>query len=97
MKPRRLNLRAAALRDPARHEAHLRELRGPAFASNWTEVLLVWLEHRADLGAQFGTAYPKYPRYRTFGYRRQATILAEFTADSLDVVRVRFAGLDWLE
>jgi hypothetical protein len=38
---------------------------------------------------------PAYPRYRTFGYRRQATILAEFTDDTMDVVRIRFAGEDW--
>lgn len=97
MQARRLILRAAALRDIARQEARLRELRGAAFASDWTENLLVWLEHRAALGAQFGTAHPKYPRYRTFGYRRQASILAEFTEDAMDVVRVRFAGEDWLE
>jgi plasmid stabilization system protein ParE len=97
MKARKLILRAAALRDLARHEARLRELRGAAFASSWTESLLVWLEHRAALGAQFGTAHPKHPRYRTFGYRRQASILAEFTEDAMDVVRVRFAGEDWSE
>jgi hypothetical protein len=97
MKPRRLIVRVAALRDLARHEARLRELRGADFAGDWTEALLVWLEHRAALGAQFGTSHPKHPRYRTFGYRRQATILAEFTEDALDVVRIRFAGEGWRE
>lgn len=95
MKPRKLTLRVAALRDIARHEARLRNLRGPDFARNWTEALLVWLEHRAALGAQFGTAHPMYPGYRTFGYRRQATILAEFREEAMDVVRIRFAGEDW--
>lgn len=95
MEPRRLVLRVAALRDLARHEARLRDLRGPDFARNWTEALLAWLEHRAALGAQFGTAHPAHPGYRTFGYRRQATILAEFTEETMDVVRIRFAGEDW--
>jgi hypothetical protein len=57
--------------------------------------LLDWLEHRAALGAQFGMAHPQHPGYRTFGYRRQATILAEFTGETMDVVRVRFSGEDW--
>jgi plasmid stabilization system protein ParE len=95
MKPRRLVLRIAALRDIARHETRLRDLRGSDFARNWTETLLHWLQHRAALGAQFGTAHPRHPGYRTFGYRRQATILVEFTEDAVDVVRVRFAGEDW--
>lgn len=97
MQPRKLILRRAALRDIARHEAYLRGLRGRDFARGWTEVLLGWLQHRAELGAQFGTAHPSHPGYRTFGYRRQATILAEFTEDAMDVVRVRFAGEDWQE
>ena len=97
MKPRKLILRPSALRDLARHEAYLGEVRGPDFAQAWTEALLGWLEHRADLGSQFGTAHPRHPGYRTFGYRRQATILAEFTEDVMDVVRVRFAGEDWQE
>jgi plasmid stabilization system protein ParE len=95
MEPRRLVLRGAARRDLARHEAFLRELRGADFAAGWTDALIAWLEHRASLGAQFGTSHPAYPRYRTFGYRRQATILAEFTDDTMDVVRIRFAGEDW--
>jgi plasmid stabilization system protein ParE len=97
MQARRLILRVAALRDLARHEARLRHLRGAAFAEGWIEALFIWLEHRATLGAQFGTAHPTHPDYRTFGYRRQATILAEFTEDAMDVVRVRFAGEDWME
>lgn len=97
MKSRKLVLRVAALRDIARHEGRLREVRGPDFARAWTGTLIDWLEHRAALGAQFGTSHPRHPGYRTFGYRRQATILAEFTADAMDVVRVRFAGEDWQE
>lgn len=90
MKPRRL-----ALRDLLRRESDLSAVRGRAFAEAWTEALLLWLENRAALGAQFGTAHPKPPGYRTFGYRRQATILVEFSAEAMDVVRIRFAGEDW--
>jgi hypothetical protein len=92
-----LLLRRAALQDIARHEARLRELRGADFARRWREALVDWLDHRATLGAQFGTAHPRHPGYRTFGYRRQATILAEFSDGAMDVVRVRFAGEDWQE
>jgi hypothetical protein len=95
LKPRRLVLRVEALGDVSRHEAFLREIRGDGFAVQWTDSLLEWLEHRAALGAQFGTAHPRHPQYRTFGYRGQATILAEFTDDTMDVVRVRFRGEDW--
>jgi len=97
MTPRKLILRDRALRDLARHEGYLSTARGIAFAEAWSEDLLDWLNYRAELGAQFGTAHPRYPGYRTFGYRRQATILAEFTDDAMDVVRIRFAGEDWQE
>lgn len=95
MKPRRLILREGALQDLARHEQYLGEMRGIAFAEAWSETLLDWLENRAALGAQFGSAHPRHPGYRTFGYRRQATILAEFTDGAMDVIRIRFAGEDW--
>lgn len=95
MRSRRLVLRETALRDVMRHEERLAALRGDAFADAWTETLLQWLERLAGLGAQYGTAHPRHPGYRTFGYRRQATILAEFSDDAMDVVRVRFAGEDW--
>ena len=81
MKSKRLVLRDSALRDLARHEKRLAAVRGDAFAEAWTEALLRWLEKLADLGAQYGTAHPRHPGYRTFGYRRQATILAEFSDD----------------
>jgi plasmid stabilization system protein ParE len=95
--PRKLILRDGALRDLARHEHHLGAVRGTAFAEAWSESLIDWLEYRASLGAQFGTEHPMHPGYRTFGYRRQATILAEFTEDAMDVIRIRFTGEDWQE
>ncbi len=76
MRPKRLVLRDSALRDVVRHEKRLAAVRGDAFAAAWTEALLQWLEKLAVLGAQYGTAHPGHPGYRTFGYRRQATILA---------------------
>jgi plasmid stabilization system protein ParE len=91
VKSRTLVLRRTALQDIARHERHLRKLRGSDFARAWAEALIDWLEQQAALGAQLGTSHPRRP----FGYRRQATILAEFTEDAMDVVRVRFAGEDW--
>ena len=97
MNSRKLILRDGALRDIAHHERHLGAVRGIAFAEAWSEALLDWLENRAALGAQFGTAHPRHPGYRTFGYLRQATILAEFTDGAMDVVRIRFAGEDWQE
>ncbi|HVL21292.1 MAG TPA: hypothetical protein VM422_09985 [Amaricoccus sp.] len=93
--PRKLVLRRGALADIVRREAYLAKVGSPAFAEAWTETLLAWLERQAALGAQVGTAHPRFPAYRTFGYRRQATILAEFTDTTLDVVRIRFAGEDW--
>ena len=97
MTPKSLVLRDSALQDIVRHEKRLAEVRGEAFAAAYTEALLRWLERLADLGAQYGTAHPRHPGYRTFGYRRQATILAEFSNDAMDVVRIRFAGEDWQE
>jgi plasmid stabilization system protein ParE len=97
MKSGRLVLRDSALRDLLRHEDHLGAVRGAAFAEAWTEALLDWLERRARLGAQFGTAHARHPGYRTFGHRQQATILAEFSEEAMDVVRIRFAGEDWQE
>jgi hypothetical protein len=47
------------------------------------------------LGAQYGTTQPRRAKYRTFGYHRQATILAEFREDAMVVIRIRFPGQDW--
>jgi hypothetical protein len=48
VRPRKLTLRRAAVRDLARREAYLSEIRGEEFARRWTGALLAWLEHRAD-------------------------------------------------
>jgi plasmid stabilization system protein ParE len=60
MNPRRLIVRDSALRDLLRHEHYLGAVRGTAFAEAWSEALLDWLENRAALGAQLGTAHPRH-------------------------------------
>jgi plasmid stabilization system protein ParE len=95
VRPRRLLLTDEALRDIVDRARVLRDARGAAFALDWTDALLDWLESRAAAGAQLGTEHPSDPSFRTFGYRRQATVLAEFTDDELRIVRIYFAGQDW--
>jgi plasmid stabilization system protein ParE len=95
MRPRRLVLRPRAIRDIDRQAAYLEGVRGVAFAERWREDLITWLVRHAASGAQYGTAHPRLTRYRTFGYKRQATILAEFADGEMDVVRISFAGQDW--
>lgn len=95
MTPNRLVLTDKAQIDIARRARRLRRERGPAFALVWVDALFEWLEQIADGGARIGTAHPKHPDFRTFGYKRQATILAEFAGGELRVVRVYFAGQDW--
>lgn len=95
MTPRRLTLTKAALADLAARDRTLCRARGEAFADAWAVSFLDWLRGRAESGAQIGTAHPRHPEFRTFGYRRQATVLVEFSPDELRVVRVYFAGQDW--
>lgn len=95
MKARRLVLSDEAVEDIATRARLLRDVRGTAFALDWSDALLDWLAGLAEAGAQIGTASPAEPDFRTFGYRRQATVLAEFAEDELRVVRVYFAGQDW--
>ncbi len=54
------------------------------------------MERIAENGAVIGTALPSEPTLRSFPYKKQATILAEFTDTELRIVRVYFAGQDWL-
>ena len=95
MTPRRLVLSDEALEDIARRAEMLRDARGIAFALDWSDALLDWLERIAATGAQVGTEHAAAPEFRSFGYRRQATILASFRPDVLTVVRVYFPGQDW--
>lgn len=97
MKARRLVLTDEAIEDIASRTRVLAFARGRAFALDWSDTLLNWLTGCAGSGAQFGTEHPAYAAFRTFGYRRQATILAEFADDELRVVRIYFAGQDWTQ
>lgn len=95
MKPNRLVLTRRDLSDIERRARVLRAERGTADAVAWAETLFAWLEKPAECGAELGTAHPRHPGFRSFGYRRQATILAEFADGELRVIRVYFAGQDW--
>lgn len=95
MTPRRLLLDDQAAWDIAARARVLRRERGEAFANACIDRLLDWLDALADGGAVFGTAHPEDPSLRVFGYRRQASILAEFVPGELRVIRVYFRGQDW--
>jgi plasmid stabilization system protein ParE len=93
--PRRLLLDDQAARDIAARARILRQKRGPAFTRAWVDTLLAWLNALAEGGAVLGTAHPEDPTLRVFGYRRQASVLAEFVPGELRVIRVYFRGQDW--
>lgn len=95
MTPNRLVFTAVARDDLSARARFLRTERGPAFADVWTEAFIDWLENLAEGGAQIGSAHPRHPTFRTFGYKRQATVLAEFADAEMRIVRVYFPGQDW--
>ncbi len=70
--------------------------RGENFASGWTQKLASWLKTLAADGVVLGTAHPFSATARSFPYKKQATILAEFTESDLRIIRIYFAGQDWL-
>jgi len=78
---RKLFLTERALEDIERRAVYLTTERGIEFAVLWSEALIDWLEKIAFQG--------------TFGYKRQATILADFHENELRIVRIYFAGQDW--
>jgi len=96
MTPRALVFSDAAIGDIARRARLLRRERGDVFADAWIAELEAWLRRQAELGAVTGTAHPSRPGLRTFGYRRQATLLVQYATGEIRVVRVYFAGQDWL-
>ena len=95
MNPRFLRLSERALRDLDSRAAVLLRERGPEFAKQYCDLLLVWLEQAAFSGAQLGTQVGEQKHLRAFGYRRQATVLADFTEDQMRIVRIYFRGQDW--
>lgn len=96
MTPRELTLSTAARLDIARHGRVLARARGRDFAETWVLDFTAWLRRQAELGAVIGTEHPRRPGLRTFGYRRQATLLVQYSEAGIRVVRVYFAGQDWL-
>ena len=74
----------------------MRRERGDVFADAWIAELEAWLRRHAEGGAVIGTAHPRRRGLRSFGYRRQATLLVQYTTGEIRVVRVYFAGQDWL-
>lgn len=95
MNSRKLFLTERALEDIERRAIYLTAERGIEFAVLWSEALIDWLEKIAVEGAQLGTEHPSDKTFRTFGYKRQATILADFQEAELRIVRVYFSGHDW--
>ena len=95
MTPRELTLSTAARLDIARRGRALAQARGAAFAEAWVRDFIAWLRRQAELGAVIGTAHPHRPGLRTFGYRRQATLLVQYATGEIRVIRVYFAGQDW--
>jgi hypothetical protein len=93
--PRELVVTVPAARDMRRRERLLRRIRGNAFAAGAGDALLSWLEGLAAGGAQLGTAVGDDPSVRSFGYLKQATIIARFEPARLIVLRVYFTGQDW--
>lgn len=95
MTSRSLLLTERALADIQRRTVYLSQERGTEFALVWSEAVITWLEKIAESGAQIGTEHPSGKGIRTFGYKRQATILAEFLEKELRIIRVYFPDQDW--
>jgi len=92
MTPRRLLISDSARQDLRRRIRYLTEQRDADFAVGWAFGLMRWLDRVALGGAQIGTEFPGAAGFRTFGYKRQATVLAEFRQAELIVLRVYFRG-----
>ncbi len=95
MTPRELKLTERTIGDIERRAHYLAHERGAEFARVWIGALIDWLEKIAEGGALLGTEHPTEKPFRTFGYKRQATVLAELQNDEIRVIRVYFAGQDW--
>lgn len=95
MTPRRLGFAEAATRDLQRRARQLASVCDESFGHQFAAELKAWLEQLAAGGAQVGTAVGDDPAVRSFGYKKQATILARFEAGGLIVLRVNFRGQDW--
>jgi plasmid stabilization system protein ParE len=92
---RRLIITVRAARDIRRRETYLGQVRSEDVAQAATDALLTKLEKLARAGAQLGTTLGDDPAVRSFGYAKQATIIARFTPGEIRVLRVFFTGKDW--
>ena len=70
-------------------------LTGQAGIATTQEAITVASFYAAESGAQLGSAVKGKSSLRSFGYRRQATVLAEFRKGELRIVRVYFRGQNW--
>ena len=95
MKSRRLNISLAARRDLERREDYLARQRGWVFAASWSSDFVASLTKTAATGAVVGTRHPRRSRLRSLNYKKQATVLVEFTEDELRLARIYFPGQDW--
>lgn len=77
MTPRALKLTERAIVDIERRAGFITHERGAEFARVWIDALLDWLDGMAKGRAQLGTEHPTEKTFRTFGYKRQATVLAD--------------------
>lgn len=73
----------------------LKQERGKAFAEAYAEAFIGWLSAIAESGAKLGSTVGDDASLRRFGYRRQATVLADFADTEMRIVRVYFRGQDW--
>jgi plasmid stabilization system protein ParE len=96
MTPYRLAFSTPATADITLRIQFLSDQRGTDFGVQWSETFLSWLENLAVGGAIIGTRHPTRLGFRKFPFRGEATILAEYIRTELRIVRVYFAGQDWL-
>ncbi len=93
---RTLILTLEANSDVARRCALLAEERGPDFAVRWLDAFSRWLTVLSADQLVIGTSHPFSDHARSFPYKRQATLLVEYTPTEMRIVRIYFAGQDWL-
>jgi hypothetical protein len=70
--------------------------RGTGFAANWLETFSSWLTTLAHDGVILGTSHPFSKQARSFPYKKQATLLVEYTPTQMIIIQIYFAGQDWL-
>jgi hypothetical protein len=93
---RALILTIEAKADVARRGALLSHERGVDFATVWLSSFFRWLTTLAHDTVVLGTLHPFSDQARSFPYKKQATLLVEYTPTEMRIVRIYFAGQDWL-